>query len=357
MKPAAAIHYDPRLIEETVFHAQRDRYLSVELEEARNRIYEVADADERENLFIDLYRSWFVRLRLGRPVEQALQEQAVIIENVENCFIVRATQAKEEGAELFVAQDVEQNNVEHRTLRVLLRPESLFNTESLTVFLRHELFHIADMLDPTFGYEPTLPKAEGGPTYDTLITSRYRALWDATINGRMLRRGWCDATVREQQFSDFVHAFPMLQDRLEELFSRFFDSEEPKHTDLARFAFDPRQAADSLQRHAAPGTHCPLCKFPTHAFEAQPNNLGADVLAAINEDFPNWAPSLGLCTQCADLYRARQMSMAALKLLPGWTPSAGERERAHDLIMELDPIAEVIDAPIAVRPCRRSRPG
>jgi hypothetical protein len=317
MRPAAAIHYDPRLIEETVFQAQRDRRASLELEQARNRIYEVADAEERENLFNDLNGSWFVRLGLGRPVEQALQEQAIIIEKVENCFIVRATRAKEEGAELFVAQGANQTSIEHRTLRVLLRPESLSDAETLTAFLRHELFHIADMLDPAFGYQPTLPRAEGGPTYDSLITSRYRALWDATINGRMLRRGWCDASVREQQFSDFVEAFPMLQDSLEELFSVFFDSEQPNHADLARFAFDPRQATGSLQRHAAPGTHCPLCKFPTHAFETEPDSLGADALAAITEDFPNWAPSLGLCSQCADLYRARQMSMAALKLLPG----------------------------------------
>jgi hypothetical protein len=317
MRPAAAIHYDPRLIEETVFQAQRDRRASLELEQARNRIYEVADAEERENLFNDLNGSWFVRLGLGRPVEQALQEQAIIIEKVENCFIVRATRAKEEGAELFVAQGANQTSIEHRTLRVLLRPESLSDAETLTAFLRHELFHIADMLDPAFGYQPTLPRAEGGPTYDSLITSRYRALWDATINGRMLRRGWCDASVREQQFSDFVEAFPMLQDSLEELFSVFFDSEQPNHADLARFAFDPRQATGSLQRYAAPGTHCPLCKFPTHAFETEPDSLGADALAAITEDFPNWAPSLGLCSQCADLYRARQMSMAALKLLPG----------------------------------------
>ena len=93
MRPTAAIHYDPRLIEETVFHGQRDRCSSMEFEEARNRIYEVADADEREKLFADLYRSWFVRLALGRPVEQALQEQAIITEKVDNCLIVRATQA------------------------------------------------------------------------------------------------------------------------------------------------------------------------------------------------------------------------------------------------------------------------
>jgi hypothetical protein len=322
MNASATIHYDPRLIEETVFQAQRDRYVSVELEEARNRIYEVADADERETLFNDLNRSWFVRLGLGKTIEQALQEHAIIIEQVENCFIVRASQAKEEGAELFVAQDANQKKLEHRTLRVLLRPESLFDAKVLRLFLRHEFFHIADMLDPAFAYEPTLPKAEGGPTYDTLITNRYRVLWDVTINGRMVRRGWCAATVRDQQFRDFVHAFPMLQDGIEELFTRFFDSEQPKHSDLARFAFDPRQATGNLQRCAAPGTHCPLCKFPTHAYEAEPDNFGAEVLAALKEDFPNWTASLGLCVQCADLYRGRRMSVDTLRLLPGYNLSS-----------------------------------
>ena len=327
MNAVTAIHYDPRLMEDALFHAQRQAQSAGAYKKDRNRVYEIADPDERERLFDELNRSWFTRLDLDRMIARAIEEQPLITRHVANCFVARAAQAKEEGAELFVATDGIIAPRGRRTLRILIRPESLLKPEILTPFLRHELLHIADMLDPAFAYEPMLPKAEGGPTYDTLITNRYRALWDTTINGRMLRRGWCDASVREHQFSDFVQAFPMLQDRLEELFSGFFDSAQPKHTDLARFAFDPRQAAGSLPRHAAPGTHCPLCKFPTHAFEAAPNDLGADVLAAINEDFPNWSPSLGLCTQCADLYRARHMSVAALRLLPGWPPSAA-RARA-----------------------------
>jgi hypothetical protein len=321
MKQSLAIHYDPRLVEEAVFHAQRNNYVRQELDEQRNRIYEVADPDERERLFLDLNRNWFDRLGLSKVIEAALREQPLIAPQIGNYFVIYAAQAKEESAELFVAQDARADH-RKRTLRILLRPESLLNPASFKTFLRHEFFHIADMLDPVFAYEPTLPKAEGGPTYDTLITNRYRVLWDVTINGRMSRRGWCDASIREQQFSDFVHAFPMLQEQeLEELFSGFFDSEEPKHADLARFAFDPRQASN-LQRRAVPGTHCPLCKFPTHAYEPDPNNLGAEVLTALKEDFPNWTSSLGLCLQCADLYRSRQMSVDALRLLPGYNLSS-----------------------------------
>ena len=321
MSVGATIQYDPRFIEEAVFHARSDRYAAMEIQEARNRIYEVSDPERRDDLFNDLNRLWFNRLDLGKIIDQTLLEQNIVTAQVENCFITHAGQTKQEGAELFVAEDPQHNDRRIRTLRILLRPESLSEAEALRTFLRHELFHIADMLDPAFAYEPTLPKAEGGPTYDNLITGRYRVLWDATINGRMSRRGWCDASVREQQFSEFVHAFPMLQDRLEEFFSRFFDSEKPTHTDLALFAFDPRRASGSLQRRAAPGTHCPLCKFPTHSFEAEPGLLDNEALAALKKDFPNWTASLGLCVQCADLYRGRQLSMAALKLLPGCQPT------------------------------------
>jgi citrate synthase len=83
-------------------------------------------------------------------------------------------------------------------------------------------------------------------------------------------------------------------------------------------AYDPRAAAGQLMYKATPGTYCPLCRFPTYTFESEPARLRAEVLDAIKEDFPNWTPSHGLCIQCADLYRARQLSMAAAKLLPGW---------------------------------------
>jgi hypothetical protein len=322
------IFYDPRLIEEAVFHAQHDRGDSERFDQRRNQIYEIADLDERERLFQELNRTCFDRLELGEVIERCLSEQPLIAAHVERCFVIGASQAKEEGAELFVAPDGAMQDKERRTLRLLTQPESLLNADALQTFLRRELFHIADMLDPAFAYEPMLPKADGGPTYDTLITNRYRVLWDVTIAGRMLRRGWCDGVVQEQQYGEFVHGFPMLKDNSEELFAKFFAADQPRHAELADFAFDPRKAGDALVQHAAPGTHCPLCKFPTHSFEPQPDQLGVETLRAIAEDFPNWQPALGLCSQCADLYRARQLSLAALHALPGWNASGKESFRA-----------------------------
>lgn len=316
------IQYDPRLMEEAVFQAQRDSHVSRELEHARVQIYEIADRDEREIRFNELHRSWFVRLGLSETVERALREQPILAQEIAGCFIVYASQSKEEGAELFVAHGETAAKPDRRTLRVLLRPEALLEAKTLQTFLRHEFFHIADMLDPQFGYEPTLPKAESGPTYDTLITNRYRVLWDTTIYGRMARRNWCDTAVRAQQLRDFMHAFPMLQDGSEELFGKFFDGEQPHHAELAIFAYDPREANGQLLKRSVPGTHCPLCRFPTHSYEAEPTHLGSEVLQAIAQDFPNWQPEFGLCMQCADLYRAAQLSLSAAKQLPGWSSAA-----------------------------------
>jgi len=318
MNRTLTVRYDSRLIEEAVFLAQRDSRLPKEFHGQRDRIYETADTEERERRFNELYHSWFVRLGLNRIVDEALQEQPIIATRIGSCFIVRAGQSKEEGAELFVAPAPGHEESAIRTARIALRPESLLEGGWLLAFLRHELFHLADMLDPAFAYEPTLPKAEGGPTYDTLIANRYRVLWAVTINGRMARRGWLAAPVRDEQWHEFIHAFPMLEKAGAECFERFFNADQPAHQELAAFAFDPRVAAGVAVGGSVASTHCPLCKFPSHSFEAEPDQLGEEVLAAIAQDFPHWTPALGLCAQCADLYRASRLSLAAARLLPGW---------------------------------------
>ena len=318
MNKTLVVRYDPRLIEEAVFHAQRENPILKDLDEQRNRVYEVADPDDREKRFNELYDSWFVRLGLNQAIDEALQEQPIFRAHVESCFIVRVAQSKEAGAELFVAPAHRSEESARRTVRIALQPESLLDRERLLAFLRHELFHVADMLDPAFAYEPTLPKTKGGPTYDTLITNRYRVLWDVTINGRMARRGWIASPVRDGQWSDFICAFPMLEQDAAECFERFYDAEKPAHPELAAFAFDPRAAAGVSTGGSVAGTHCPLCKFPSHSFEAKPDQLSEEVLAAIAHDFPHWTPVLGLCAQCADLYRSSHLSLAAARLLPGW---------------------------------------
>jgi hypothetical protein len=57
-----------------------------------------------------------------------------------------------------------------------------------------------------------------------------------------------------------------------------------------------------------PGSRCPLCGFPTHAFEAHADRLPPEVVDRIRISFPTWTPSCGLCQQCADLYSSGCLS-------------------------------------------------
>ena len=115
MKPVPPIHYDPRLMEEAVFYAQRGTSASREYKNERSRIYEITDRDERDRLFDRLHRDWFSRLRLDTAVADAMAEQPLIGRHIAECFVAAATQAKQEGAELFVAGEANAR----RTLRML----------------------------------------------------------------------------------------------------------------------------------------------------------------------------------------------------------------------------------------------
>lgn len=300
------LRYDARLVEETVFLALRGHADEEAFHAARHGCYDIADSEERDRVFQQHHTSWFKRLGLGDAVERAFAEQSSIAQRVQVCVVGRAISRKDESAELFVGTPEEGlSERQRRSVGLLLRPQSLLDSESLLDFLRHELFHITDMLSPDFAYEPTLPQSEGGPTYDLLLRNRYRTLWDATIDGRLVRLGWAPSYRREERWRDFVRAFPMLIGETAEFFGHFFDREPHTHAELVSFACDPNAASAEKRPMLQPGSRCALCQFPTYAFEPKPDALPAVVLVQINQDFPKWRPGQGLCPQCADLYRAR----------------------------------------------------
>ena len=310
----SVIEYEPELIEEAVLVSLRGHPRERGFRRERDRLYEVRDPEAREAAFRELHATWFEKLELGRPIVQALDERPSIAAATRGCRIGRARARQEEGAELFVRPAATGGREpDRRWVVVRLRPEAFGTADRLLLFLRHELFHIADMLDPRFGYEPHLPQPVAGPAHERLLRDRYRVLWDAAIDGRLARLGRAPAAARAERLRDFSRAFPMLGPRTEEAFARFFDGAACTHADLVAFATNPGAVAGCVLsdlRSPAPGPHpgerCPLCRFPTHEFEPGPEGLPGTVLERIRTDFPTWRPAHGMCRQCADLYRARQ---------------------------------------------------
>jgi hypothetical protein len=307
------MEWEPRLVEEAVLAALPGRREATDFRRERDRLYEIRDPEARETAFRDLHGTWFERLDLGRPLLRAVEEQASIAAATCVCRVASARSRKEEGAELFVGPVAAGESPRARRWVVIrLRPEAFGAPDHLLRFLRHELFHIADMLDPRFAYEPGLPPAPAGPAHEALQRERYRVLWDAAIDGRLARLGRAPASVRADRLEEFRRTFPMLDPHTDEAFRRFFDGHGHTHALFVAVATGPDGLADHGMSGPRPqtsgprvGERCPICRFPTHAFEADPERLPPDVVARIRADFPVWDAAQGLCRQCADLYRTR----------------------------------------------------
>ncbi len=322
-----SVEWDPRFLEEAVLRAAETRQV-LGFRGQRNRLYEIQDPEQREAAFREFHSDWFERLDLGRGIWQALQEQPLIPTSTRACIVVHSRGSRDEGADLFVSPGGEgTGETEGRSVGIRLDPHRLLDEERLLAFLRHELFHIADMLDPAFGYEPRLPRGETGPTHERLLQDRYRVLWDIYIDGRLVHKNWTPSSVRDRRRQEFTKTFPMLANRIEEAFSRFFGGCSLTHADLVSFVINPTRQISSFEirnsnlptdprpptpdpgHSFTPGERCPLCGFPTHSFEPHPDRLPSELVARICADFPNWSPSRGLCQQCSDLYQARSQSL------------------------------------------------
>ena len=222
--------YDAVLVEEAVAFALRGEPLGPYWV-ARSKVYEIADEDARAREFLRLAREEFEARGLSRPLDQALRERPVIARATAGCLIAPAVTARDEGAELFVRRP--RDGPDTGRLVVRLRPSSFADPERLLAFLRHELYHIADMVDPAFGYEPVIGDAEATPGRARLLVTRYRALWDAAIDGRLVREGRADPSVREARRRELVSAFPELE---EESFEEWLDGSAHTHRELVALA-------------------------------------------------------------------------------------------------------------------------
>jgi len=294
--PEFRIAYDAVLVEDSVLLAER-RLSAAEaatFRAERDRIYDVDDPDEREARFEELHGRFFLQLGFDRPLHEVLAERPELLLRARGCRILPAVSRQEEMAD--VRAEVGAPAEAAPSIVVRLRPQSLLDPETLGTLLRRELLHVADMLDPAFGYRKELPGVETDPAMVNLLRERYRVLWDATIDGRLCREGLLGVGARAARLFEFARAFPMLSDRAETAFAPWFDGPRPTHAAIVAFIQEPR----------GPGTadegRCPLCRLPTPALERGPEGLDREVLRAIQRDYPGWRPEHGRCARCAEVY-------------------------------------------------------
>ncbi len=232
------IDYDAGLVEAAVLLAEHglSRAETARFRSELDRIYECADEDEREARFEEFHGRFFIELGLDRPLHAVLAEYPDSLRRASGCHVLRAVAARDEGADL--RDQLSPESPPGRPMPVLvfrLRPESLLDPGRLASFLRHELQHVADMLDPAFGYERELPVQGADPARTNLLRERYRLVWDATIDGRLAARHGIEVKLCEGRRSAFVRAFPALGDGAERALERWLGEPSPTHAAILEF--------------------------------------------------------------------------------------------------------------------------
>lgn len=301
------MRFDPSLAEAVVLGEMSrreqtgDTQLSRRYRQLADPLYEIQVDEAREEGFARLHLQLFEQSEFPKLVSDALAEFPEVVSKVQRVFVARAYHRNDEGADL---------SHDRKNVGIMLLPERFLDAHKLRVFLRHELMHVADMLDEGFDYRPDDSILKYLPAQRNVIRDRYRVLWDATIDGRLTRARKETVASRGARFREFSELFANLPEvqRLQ-LFERFWGAESVTHAELMEIAQGRPIVSgqwlmvnDSADHQPLAGSPCPLCKFPTHQWA---EDLEEDVAAAVKQDFPQWQEEQSLCERCAELYRLR----------------------------------------------------
>lgn len=304
------VQYSPAFVEQAVTQAvYGNRKLEAELHRAIDPLYRLPEGRDRERRFSGSYWEFFLELGLNTRLAELLEERPLLTREIGVALVHPSPGSKSEGAELLLREDPELSVVDQRTLALQLRPETLLDAARLNAWGRRELLHISDMVDPAFGYARW--SAEGTPAQDNLVRDRYRVLWDAWIEARLIRedRGEEGALARvgrmfDRAFAGFGEA--ARQAALE----RILGAEALTHGDLLGWARAPEdllgercdaEGASGTSR-PDPGDPCPLCGFSTFDWFDFEGANGERAARAITDGKAGWRVEQGACRQCAELY-------------------------------------------------------
>lgn len=304
------IRFDPALVEEAVFLEVKRREVSGERHMAevfharRSCLYDVVGAaDEREARFRQLAERNFHELGLSELVTKRFEEFPLVAALVQTARVQRVWSRKEERVELYVrpAPPGRASLEASATLLLGLQAARYLNRDELVAFLRHELMHISDMLDPAFVYEPHPEFGGECETENDLIRERFRLLWNVWVAGRMRRNEWPlpDAERSPRGLGQACASWE--PKRREAVLQDLGSRDRCTQRELLELARDERLT----RMLGAGGVRCPLCHFPTRDGVRAWDGEWAPIAQAIHADYPDWTPTQGACVQCADLYRTR----------------------------------------------------
>jgi hypothetical protein len=318
---AMKVRYDPLLTEAVVLQEISRRQdagdpgLFGEYHLAADPLYHRCP-DARDAAFERLHEQLFIKLGFAEAVQWPLRDLPGIGEQASELLVALAASSAEEGADLSLGQ-ASDNDHPIKRIGVRLRADRFIDPAALQRYLRHELLHVVDLLDPGFGYEGEARLAVVSPAEENIIRNRYRLFWCLSIDARLeatRREPLADRNSHRREFDAQYRKFPPAV--REAIFARLWRPEPLSHTSLLEMA----TGSEALLRMACvpgpigieaschvplPGSPCPLCRFPSYHFIEDQHILDRALASEIRQDFPDWTVNDGLCQRCLEAYTLR----------------------------------------------------
>jgi hypothetical protein len=307
MKPIT-IQWKPDFIEEAVFitvkHLEEagDAEKIGDFHQQKDLIYEKVPKLEQNARFQEFYTKQFDILGLNSFFSNVFEEFPLLNDSHLKILGRRAWSRKEEGVELYVHAGVKSMIVKLQTLR-------MEHHQTLATYLRHELLHISDMLDPIFEYSPNPNLGGTNEVEDNLIRDRFRVLWDLYVASRLQKRGHDVLASFEKQRASLEKAFSTWHEKDR---GRIFKATVGGEAWTQAGLLDMASGRTVAQEPRLTAEKCSLCGFPTRdEMTDWTGNDAPGVVERICQDRPDWTSELKTCRQCFEMYRAMRGAVAS----------------------------------------------
>ena len=206
----------------------------------REKLYSILDPDERNTAFFKLHLDWFREWGLEELLTSVLQEFPLLP------GASRPWSSARRAGKRMTAPNFTSTSRRERTGVVSMRAERLEDQRRVAVYLRHELLHLQDMVDPAFGYVPELAVSQASVSQQRLARERYTILWDTSIDGRLIRSGRTTIATRQERRLEFTNTFGFWsEEEQERVFNSIWNDPAPSHKAFEALLCDSRQQQSS----------------------------------------------------------------------------------------------------------------
>lgn len=311
------IEFDPNLIEEVIFRELKvreekgDFSLTNEYHSLADPVYENFSLDERPAEFKKIEWDFFKKLGFSTIIKEIFDEFSELETKIAGGVMIKALSPFDEGSNLTKGPNSEELR---KRVTIKLLPERFQDVVYLKKLVRHELTHIADMVDESFGYRDE--RLGGNPMEESIIRERYSTFWDIFVDSRLIRGGKETVSDKESRYQEFESLYKKIPAEVKvAIFDILWQDEHLTHDRILELSKDvskvikiaeglPVKQVKKVKKTLLPGSQCPLCQFRTYHWVDNPE-YESHLVDAIKKDFPEWESEDGACERCIEAYKVR----------------------------------------------------